>query len=245
MTQSYVAGAATATTLTSGLSNSATSFSVVSATGWPSSVPFVICIDRATINEEKILVTARTGTAITNCTRGYDGTAAVTHAVGSNNVEHVISAAQIQELIDHVNEAGGGIDHTSAGLAAASVTPTQLSSKTITVPVTFTVAGPVAVAAGDVDYINGIFVPVPSGQTAKLIACRYRINSGTNVQFDVEVNGADALGFANLVATTVSATTDPADVTLANGDYLTITVDSVSGSPKNLSVSLWIAYTLA
>lgn len=243
--QTYVAGAATATTLTSGLSNSATAFSVVSATGWPASVPFVICIDRGTVNEEKILVTARTGTAITNCTRGYDSTAAVAHAVGTNNVEHCISASQIQELIDHVNEAGGGIDHTSAGLAAGSVTPTQLSSKTIVVPVTFTVAGPVAVAVGDVDFINGFFVSVPAGQVVKLTSCRYKINSGTSCQFDVEVNGIDAAGFSNIVATTTAATTDPADVTLANGDYVAITIDSVTGSPKNLSVSVWISYTLA
>lgn len=243
--QTYVAGAATATTLSSNLNNSATSFSVVAVTGWPASVPFVIAIDRGTVNEEKILVTARSGTSITACTRGYDSTTAVAHSVGTNNVEHVISAAQIQELIDHVNELAGGIDHTVNGIADGAVTPAKLSSKTITVPVTFTVAGPVAVAVGDVDYINGFFVPVPSGQTAKLVAARYRINSGTSVQFDIEVNGSDATGFANLTASTTSTTTDPADVTLANNDYVTITVDSVTGSPKNLSVTLWIAYTLA
>lgn len=243
--QSYVAGAATATTLTAPLNNSATAFSVVSATGWPASVPFAIVVDRGTINEEKILVTARSGTSITTCTRGYDSTAAVAHAVGTNNVEHCITAAQIQELINHVNELAGGLDHTVNGIADGAITPAKLSSKTITTPVTFAVNGPIAVAVGDVDYIPGFFIPVPAGQTAQLVACRYRINSGTNVQFDVEVNGADATGFANLVATTAATTTDPANVNLANNDYVTITVDSISGSPKNLSVTLWIAYTLA
>lgn len=245
MTQTYTAGAAAATTLSGALNNSDTSFSVVAATGWPASVPFVVAIDRGTANEEKILVTARTGTSITACTRGYDGTTAVSHSVGTNNVEHVLSATQLQELIDHVNEHASGIDHTAAGIANGAVTPAKMSSKTLRVAHTFTLPGPIAVASGDTDYIPGFFVSVPATQTVALVAARYRINGGTSCQFDIEVNGSDATGFASLTATTTAATTDPANVALADNDYVTITIDSVTGSPTNLSVTLWLEYTLA
>lgn len=238
MSQSYVAGAAAATTLSSGLNNSDTSFSVVAATGWPASTPFVIAIDRGTATEEKILVTGRTGTSITACTRGYDGTAAVAHSVGTDNVEHVLSAVQIQELIDFANTL----------IPAASieeVTPALLTSKTIRLPHTFTLPGPVVVASGDADYIPGFFVSVPATQTVSLVAARYRVNAGTSVTFDVEIDGVDATGFANLVATTTDTTTDPANVALADNDYVTIVVDSISGTPQNLTVTLWLEYTLA
>lgn len=111
MTRILTTGGAVRTTLTASLNNSATAFTVVSVTGWPTSVPFVIVIDRGTSSEEKILVTARSGTSITNCTRGYDGTVATSHNVGTNNVEHAISAIQIDEANAHTNDTARD-DHT-------------------------------------------------------------------------------------------------------------------------------------
>lgn len=240
MSQSYVAGAAAATTLSSGLNNSDTSFSVVAATGWPASTPFVIAIDRGTATEEKILVTGRTGTSITACTRGYDGTAAIAHSVGTDNVEHVLSAVQIQELIDFANT-----PVPTASIADTAVTPAKMSSKTLRIPHTFTVPGDLAVPSGQDDVIPGFFVPVPATQTAKLVAARHKIGAGTSATVKLQQNGVDATGFTAISATTTATTTNPADVTLADDDYLQLIVTAISGAPQNLSFTLWIEYTLA
>lgn len=129
--QTYVAGGARATTLSSGINASVTSFSVVDVTGWPGSVPFVIVVDRGASTEEKMLVTARSGTSLTAVTRGYDSTSAVAHSVGTNNVEHCISALQIQEGIDHANDAVAGFEHTTAGIADNAITGPKIADNAV------------------------------------------------------------------------------------------------------------------
>lgn len=202
--QTYVAGAAIATTLTAPLSNSATSFVVVSTAGWPSNLPFVISIDRGTPNEEKILVTARVGNSITACTRGYDSTTAVAHSVGTDNIEHVLSAVQLQELIDHVNEAAGGIDHTAAGLAPDSVGTSEIAADSVTsseiAPLAVTTAeladGSVTLAkmasnsVGSTQIVDGSVAPgdldssLPRGKLAKTVLPT-AVQSGITAEVDV------------------------------------------------------------
>lgn len=111
------------------------------------------------------------------------------------------------------------------------------------VPHTFTVAGLVAVAVNQADYLPPFFVKVPSSQTVKLISARHRINSGTSATVSVQINGSNATGFASMSVTTTSTDTDPTDVSLSNNDVLAIVVNSVSGSPQNMSVSLFLEYT--
>jgi hypothetical protein len=73
---------------------------LVSATGWPSA-PFVAKLDAGTAAEEKILVGARSGTACSSLTRGYDGTTATSHSSGAT-VEHDLGANIVDDLNDHV-----------------------------------------------------------------------------------------------------------------------------------------------
>lgn len=103
---------------------------------------------------------------------------------------------------------------------------------------TWTIGGYINVPIGDVDYINPIFVSVITGQTLKLVACRHRINSGTSATVKIQKNGVDATGFTGIAVSTSSTTTDPADITLADGDMLQLVVTAVSGSPQNMSVTL-------
>ena len=49
---------------------------------------------------------------------------------------------------------------------------------------------------------------------------------------------SDITGFTDLTATTTAAETAPADVALADGDYVGMDMDSVSGSPDSLVVWL-------
>lgn len=91
-------GGAPATSLAGALSDSATTCSVASVTGWPTAdtYPFVAVIDRGTANEEKILVEARTGTTFSTIVRGYDDTTAVAHSDGAV-IEHALDASTIDQ----------------------------------------------------------------------------------------------------------------------------------------------------
>jgi len=67
---------AAATTLDGGIDNAVTAFTLISDAGFPSA-PFIVLI-----GTEKILVGARTTTACSSCTRGYQGTTAAAHLTG-------------------------------------------------------------------------------------------------------------------------------------------------------------------
>ena len=91
-------GSVLQTTLASSLSNSATSFTVVDGSTYPSgNNPFVVVIDRGINTEEKILISSRATNVFTVSQRGYDGTTAVAHSAGSF-VDHVLDAATIQDM---------------------------------------------------------------------------------------------------------------------------------------------------
>jgi microcystin-dependent protein len=88
------------TSLSSAIISTTTSFSVASLAGYPSSVPFVIALERGTANEELCLVTAVASNTVT-VTRGYGGTQAVGHAQGVA-VEHVASAEDYDDANAHI-----------------------------------------------------------------------------------------------------------------------------------------------
>lgn len=102
----YYSNTAAITTLltTGGINATATSFSTASQNGWPGSVPFVARFEPNTANEELVLVTGGSGTSGSpyTCTRGYDGTTAVTHAQGVT-VSHGICQIDIQDPQVHLN----------------------------------------------------------------------------------------------------------------------------------------------
>jgi hypothetical protein len=102
------AGAAVATTLASGISDSDTSISIAADTGWPtgSPGPFYIVIDRGNPSEEKVLVDSRTGTTLTVATagdRGEDDTTATAHTTGAS-VEVCWTALEADEINEHLND---------------------------------------------------------------------------------------------------------------------------------------------
>lgn len=89
-----------ATTLSANINNSTTTVAVVNGTTFPtgaSDMPYVIVVDRATVNEEKMLVSSRTANTLTVSSRGYDGTTAVAHTSGAS-VDHVLDAVALQDM---------------------------------------------------------------------------------------------------------------------------------------------------
>lgn len=124
MARRNYSNSAVATALASGITPSATTLTVNSASGYPT-VPFTIRCEF-----EIILVGAKSGTTFSSLTRGFDGTAAVSHTAGAL-VEHRAVAEDFSfRRIDPVNDktsTNSFSDHfDDASLASAwqSVTPT-------------------------------------------------------------------------------------------------------------------------
>lgn len=108
---------------------------------------------------------------------------------------------------------------------------------------TWAVPGEIAVPSGDTDYIVPFFVSLATGQTAALVKARYRINSGTSVTCKLQKNGVDVTGYTGISVTGTTAETDAADVSLADNDLLALVVTAVAGTPKNMTVTVFIEHT--
>ena len=85
---------ATPVALTSGVNDAAAVLSVGSTVSFPDP-PFLLGLERGTGNEEVVLCTSKDATNF-NVTRGYDGTTAVSHDLGSL-VEHTVAAIDYRE----------------------------------------------------------------------------------------------------------------------------------------------------
>jgi len=108
---------------------------------------------------------------------------------------------------------------------------------------TYGVISRIKVPSGQKDFIIPFFVSLASGQTAKLVKARHIINDGTSVTCKLQKNGSDITGFTGISVTTTAADTDPSDVTLADDDKLALVVTAVSGTPRNMSFTIFIEYT--
>lgn len=109
---------------------------------------------------------------------------------------------------------------------------------------TWAIAGEVKVPSGDTDFLIPSPVSEGANEVVTLDKVRHKINSGTSVTFKMQLNGADATGFTGISSTTTAATTDPADVAVADLDLLAPVVTAVSGTPKNLFVAALLKHVV-
>lgn len=107
---------------------------------------------------------------------------------------------------------------------------------------TYAIYGSVSVPAGDTDFIIPFFVSLRTGQTATIIKARYIINSGTSVTCKLQRNGSDITGYTGISATTTVGETVQTQA-LSDNDKLALVVTAVSGSPKNMTFTIFIEYT--
>lgn len=103
------------------VSESAVTLEVSSTAGFPT-VPFVIAMERGTVNEEVVLCTAKTATTFT-VTRGWDSTTAKEHSAGAA-IEHTTAAIDYNEANAHIN--GSGDVHAQYILKAAFTAKGQI-----------------------------------------------------------------------------------------------------------------------
>ena len=112
-------GAAVPTTITSSITNSATSLTLTASTGWPTG-SFSAVIDPGLAGEEKILCTSRSGATVTITTRGYDGTTAASHNAGATiyPVPTAVDFDEANSLINTPTTKGDILAATGAGAMA-------------------------------------------------------------------------------------------------------------------------------
>jgi hypothetical protein len=101
-TRNYVNGAPLVT-LAVGVDASAVTLEVASTSGYPT-VPFVLALERGTVNEEVVLCTSKSSTTFT-VTRGWDGTTGKAHSAGAA-CEHTTAAIDYTEANEHHNSTG-------------------------------------------------------------------------------------------------------------------------------------------
>lgn len=101
---------------------------MVSAAGFPASVPFTLILERDTALEEIVTVNTIAGANVTSCTRGADGTSAVAHNAGAT-VEHGVSARDFNEPQAHIAATTGV--HGLAGGAVGTSDSQVLTNKTL------------------------------------------------------------------------------------------------------------------
>jgi len=181
----YYSSNAVETTLTAGISNSSTTLTVASATGYPGSFPFTIHVDLGNSSEEIMTVTNVSGLNF-DVTRGVDGSSAVSHSLGAT-VIHGVSARDFQEPQDHMAATTG---HGATGAVVGTTNTQTLTNKTLTAPVIadFTNANH---DHGDAD--DGCSILVPRCRRRK--AASQSVANATDVRAQLDTTDLNVGGF--------------------------------------------------
>ncbi len=135
---------------------------------------------------------------------------------------------------------------TTAKIAEEAVTEAKLSSavKTKLTGANAEPRGFAVISTVEAVTYRGFYEPVTSGVTKKLVGMKYSLGSGTSAKITVKQNGAAVTGFKELEAKSTEALeVSGKTVAVAAGDRFDLTVEAVTGTPKDLIVTLFFEVT--
>jgi len=209
-------------TLSAGISDSATTIPVTSGTSFTRITPYVIRIDA-----EEIYVANASGNNLYNCVRGYNGTTAATHSLGAT----VASSWIVVNSFGNNAETGDWVTFSGA-TAFSTYTLAQLNNE-------------YRIGAADLNYIvldiNATSTSATAGGGSSVVA-KYQIHAGA--PYSILGAGWSAGPWQSLAYGTAYSTLS----TTINSSVTTLTVASTASFPASgyLMVDAELmAYTLA
>lgn len=120
----YYKSTAVDNTVASNITNTSSNVTLsTTPVGFPTSYPYVVALDYGTASEELVLVTSAAGTTL-NITRSFDGSNAQAHNAGAV-VRHVITAADLNDVQDHIAAGPGGVHGITGAAGTFLATPTS------------------------------------------------------------------------------------------------------------------------
>lgn len=201
----FYSNIAVPTTLSGNISNSVTTCTVASTTGWPSSTPYIVALDFGTASEELVRVTANAAGTLT-IVRAYGGTSATSHTTGAV-VRHVYNAQDATDFRTHEQATSGA--HGIAGSFVGTTDSQTLTNKTLTAPVinngTFSAGGSFA----------GTFAGTPTFSQAVVFSGNPNF-SGTPTFGSATFSGT--LGITGLIQSQQSASSNTVLAAVVNAD---------------------------
>jgi hypothetical protein len=222
MSRHYYSTVAVETTLTSGISNSATTMAVGSTTGFPGSFPYYLGVDFGAAGQEVVEVTNAVGLSLT-VVRGVSGTSGVAHDAGATVVHvapsdfynethaHAFATADVHGVSGTLNTVIGDLDTRIDALEDSVLTEAQ---GYILVPASAT--------AGTA--INAALTALPAGGgTIVLGGGTHTINTAVLVNKTVIIKGmgqsVTALSFDGGVVTTAIKMADTTQRQVVLSDF--------------------------
>jgi len=237
-------GAARGTTLAVAITGGSTSIQVTDGSTFPSptgtipadpndpvpsaALPFVITLDRASNFEEKVLISSRSGNVLTVETRGYDGTAATSHAEQAT-VEHTIDAFSLTRFMEHVGDPGQTDAHNIDQIEGL-----ETALETATVPV-----GGIIMYSGSLASLSVHWHLCDGTSGTPDLRNRFVVGSGSTYSVG-STGGSDtvALTASQMPAHNHSEgglSTDPAGAHTHEVDYDSVTTYDGTGAAKTVS----------